>query len=114
MNTETSSHPAEEALTHFALGLNNIELREHVDACSECHRYVQAIQEAKQKIKDLPDVHIPDDVRKKILAMPHKSRLETVFHLSLFFQQISKSPFLIVFAIVLLAVFLYIFLVFVL
>lgn len=62
-----NEHPAQEALTEFALGEGGQELGEHVGHCAACTEYVEDIRKIRHAISTFPEVEPPPELYTSIL-----------------------------------------------
>ncbi len=114
MNNLINEHPSEDTLVSYAVQDVDTGIEEHIAACSSCSEYIEDIRDIKRGIEGLPEVDVPEAVRKAILKnIRSRSFLPgTWFHFDILTWY--KNPFLLGIGAVLFILFLYIFFVFLL
>ncbi len=106
-------HPTDESLTAYALGEGNGDIEAHVSSCPSCSRQVKEIREIGNALASLPDEEVPRNVRDKVMGAARAKRWGMEWF-SLSCTKLLRSPLVLVIGIILAAIFLYIYFVFVL
>lgn len=114
MNQLNNEHPHDDRLIAYAMNGDYGDIKNHVDSCPSCSRYVKELRTIKIALQSLPDEEVPEKLRKAILrTIKNKSH-----YLSQWFEfncaTWYKNPFILGIGIICVIIFLYIFFVFLL
>ena len=93
MNSTMTNHPTDEALVECALDECDAKILAHIEQCSQCSDYIEAIRTVSRDIAAIEDEPVPERLAAKILAIAHSKRPDN--YLMTFLQTWYKNPFLI-------------------
>ncbi len=114
MNLINDDHPNDDVLIAYAVNGYIEDMKEHVDSCPSCSRYVKEINTIKHTLKSLPDEEVPENLRAKIMHSVKNSNSYLNQWFNFECTTWYKNPLIVGVGSILAVIFLYIFFVFIL
>lgn len=112
MKKNSNIHPSDDLLTQYAINGNDIDIKKHIETCSVCSDFIKDIKEIEETLRTMPDEDVPKKLKDSILKSAKTNYFSSLYQHS--FTNWYKNPFILCIGIMLFAIFLYVFFVFVL
>ena len=93
MSETIQEHPTEDKLIEYALGTSSPELKQHIENCPCCSRYVLEMEMVRDAFTEICEEDISPNLKERIFAATRKKSFVNV--ISHIVQNWHRNPFLI-------------------